>query len=269
MFEFLQNEVTFYLLCGLLGFAASVIVVCILSKNRNVTRSRFIGLYACSAAGLFVGGHLLFFLVGLPEYIKEIGPTLKSFNDFVSSLGIAASGMVFYGGLLMGLLFMYIYCRRIPLPIRPYFNIIVLTCPLFHFFGRIGCALSGCCYGIEYHGPLAIHYNASFVTPGVNDDLVNFPRFPVQLLEALLELILFIVLLLIYLKKEDTFSVTSTYLLVYPIIRFFDEFLRGDVQRGIWGPFSTSQWISLVIFIITLIYLITQRNRIKTAPRHG
>lgn len=269
MFEFLQNEITFYLLCGLLGLAASIIVVCILTRNRNVTRSRFIGLYVCAAAGLFVGGHLLFFLVGLPEYLKEVAPTLKDFNDFLGSLGIAASGMVFYGGLLVGLLFMYIYCRKVPLPVRPYFNIMVVTCPLFHCFGRIGCALSGCCYGIEYHGPFAIQYNETFVTPGVNEDLVDFPRFPVQLLEALLELILFIVLLIIYIKKEDTFSVTVSYLLIYPVIRFFDEFLRGDVQRGIWGPFSTSQWISLAIFLITLIYLITQRNRIKTAPRHG
>ncbi|MCQ2512227.1 MAG: prolipoprotein diacylglyceryl transferase [Lachnospiraceae bacterium] len=263
MFEFLQNEVTFYLLCGLLGLAASIIVVCVLIRNRNVTKSRFIALYACAAAGLFVGGHFFFFLVGLPDYIRDVVPTLKSFYDFVISLGMASSGMVFYGGLLFGLLFMYIYCKCVKLPIRHYLNIMVVTCPLFHCFGRIGCALSGCCYGIEYHGPLAILYNESFVTPGVNEDLVDFPRFPVQLLEALLELILFIVLLLIYLKKEDTFSVTATYLLVYPIIRFFDEFLRGDMQRGIWGPLSTSQWISLVIFIITLIYLIVQRNRSK------
>lgn len=269
MLEFIQNEITFYLLCGILGLAASIVVVCILVRKHNVTPSRFFGLYLCAGAGLFVGGHLLFFLVGLPDFIKYDVPTLKSFNDFISAFGIAASGMVFYGGLLMALLFMYLYCKSVKLPVRPYFNIMVVTFPLFHCFGRIGCVLSGCCYGIEYHGPLAINYSASLITRGVNDDLADFSRFPVQLLEALLELILFIVLLIIYTKKEDAFSVTTTYLLCYPVIRFFDEFLRGDVQRGIWGPFSTSQWISLAIFLITLIYRIVQQNRSKKEPLHG
>ncbi len=269
MLEFLQNEVTFYLLCGLLGLGASILVVCLLIRNRYIIKSTFIALYACAAAGLFVGGHLLFFLVGLPDFIRDVVPTLKSFNDFLDSFAVAASGMVFYGGLLVGLLFMYWYCKYRQLPIRPYFNIMVVTCPLFHCFGRIGCVLSGCCYGIEYHGPLAINYSPSLITPGVNEDLADFPRFPIQLLEALLELILFIVLLIIYIKKEDAFSVTTTYLLVYPVIRFFDEFLRGDALRGFWGPLSTSQWISIILFTITLIYLLTQRSRSKKEPLRG
>ena len=73
----------------------------------------------------------------------------------------------------------------------------------------------------------------------------------------------FVVLLLIYLKKGDAFPVTPVYLICYSVIRFFDEFLRGDVARGIWGPFSTSQWISLVIFVVTVIYLIASRNKEK------
>ena len=89
-----------------------------------------------------------------------------------------------------------------------------------------------------------------------------------QPLEALLELLIFVFLLVMLIKKDDAFSVTSTYLLIYSVVRFLDEFLRGDALRGFWGPLSTSQWISLAIFIVTLIYLIVKRTR-TGAPLSG
>ena len=40
------------------------------------------------------------------------------------------------------------------------------------------------------------------------------------------------------------------YLILYSLGRFLIEFLRGDVIRGSVGPFSTSQFISIFIFLI-------------------
>jgi len=261
MLDFLDGKTNWYLICGIAGLAASVLVVLLLIRKRHVTKIQFLYLYILAALGLFIGGHLLFFLVGLPDFIRDEVPNIHSFSDFLTSFSYAASGMVFYGGLLFVLLFLYIYCKRVKLPVRRYMNIMVVTFPLFHFFGRIGCTLSGCCYGIEYHGHFALTYPAAIINEGVNDHLADFSRFPIQPMEALLELILFIVLLIIYVKKEDAVSITSIYLIFYSVIRFADEYLRGDVVRGIWGPFSTSQWISLAILIGTVIVLIVQKTR--------
>ncbi len=205
----------------------------------------------------------MFFLVGLPDFIKYDVPNIHSGAQLLDSLYYASSGMVFYGGLLCALLFMYIYIRVRKLPGRLYLNNMVLAFPVFHCLGRVGCSLTGCCYGIEYHGFCALHYTASHITPGLNDDIADFARFPVQPMEALLELLIFVVLLILFLKKGDRFAVTPAYLLMYSVVRFFDEFLRGDFLRGIWGPFSTSQWISLIIFIVTIIYLIVKRSQFR------
>ncbi len=261
MLDFLDGKTNWYLICGAVGLAASVLVVLLLIRKRHVTKIQFLYLYILAALGLFIGGHLLFFLVGLPDFIREAVPRIHSFSDFLTEFSYAASGMVFYGGLLCVILFLYIYCKRVKLPVRRYMNIMTVTFPLFHFFGRIGCTLSGCCYGIEYHGALAIHYPTALITEGVNDHLADFSRFPIQPLEAVLELILFIVLLILYVKKEDAVSITSIYLISYSVIRFLDEYLRGDVVRGILGPFSTSQWISLAILIGTIIFLIIPKKR--------
>lgn len=57
----------------------------------------------------------------------------------------------------------------------------VCSVPLFSAFSKLGCFLTGCCYGRHYEGSLRVVYGRNTVNP--------FPgtgRFPVQLLTALL-----------------------------------------------------------------------------------
>ena len=39
----------------------------------------------------------------------------------------------------------------------------------------------------------------------------------------------------------------------YSAIRFFCEFFRGDPERGVWGPLSTSQIIGLLVFAAAIL----------------
>ncbi len=84
-----------------------------------------------------------------------------------------------------------------------------------------------------------------------HNDYVNglgsVSRFPVQLLEALINLILFIILFLYAKKPRKDGSLLGIYLICYSLLRFSLEFLRGDVERGILLGISTSQWISLLL----------------------
>ncbi len=256
----LSNFLTPYFLCGFAGFVLSLLTVLLICHKKNYSKAHGFFLIVVAIIGLFIGGHLLFFIVGLPKFITEVMPDVHSFDQFLAAFSANASGLVFYGSMLGALLALYIYIKANHMALRPNLNLSVLIFPLAHACGRVGCALTGCCYGIEYHGPLAIMYSASQITPGANDDLADFSRFPVQPLEAICELIIFFILLYFYMKKGDDFSVTTTYLLIYPVVRFFDEFLRGDNIRGLWGPFSTSQWISLAILIVTTVYLIVKKK---------
>ena len=261
MLDFIRNSIGFYNLAIVIGLLASIIVIFLLARRRDLLKGQLLYMSLFLLVGVFLGAHILFFLVGLPDFIRDYAGQIHSFSEFLNAFLTASSGLVFYGGLLGGLLMLFISCRMYGLPLRENLNNFVVAFPLFHFFGRIGCALTGCCYGIEYHGLFELHYNATHINPGVNDGIDAFPRFPVQLLEALIELIIFIVLLIIYIKKEDKYSLTCIYLLSYAVVRFLDEFLRGDDIRGFWGPLSTSQWISIAIIIGVVIYLTVQRNR--------
>jgi len=256
------NTVNYYGIFTVIGLLASILVLFFLVRKKKMFSDDLVYGAIWIAVGAFLGAHILFFFVNLPDFITNItaNPPID-LGDFFTRLYRAASGLVFYGGLLGALLGLYIYTRVRHLPLRKYLNLFVVVFPLFHAIGRIGCVFSGCCYGIEYHGVCAIHYPDSVIIAGINDHITDFSRFPVQPLEALCEILIFVFLLLLYLKKGDTVSIAIPYLLLYAVVRFCDEFLRGDTYRGIWGPFSTSQWISLAIIVVTVIYIFLKRSR--------
>ena len=204
---------------------------------------------------------MLFFLVNLPGFSTVYGPSIFDIQSFFTALLNAASGMVFYGGLFGAIAGICLFCRIIKVPVRPFLNPMSCVFPLLHAFGRIGCTLGGCCYGIEYHGVLAIQYTSEQINPGISDHIADFPRFPVQPLEALCELLLCVFLVLIYLRTQNRYSLVLIYLFSYGVIRFLDEFLRGDAVRGLWGPLSTSQWIALGCIIgISAWYLLKRKK---------
>ena len=78
--------------------------------------------------------------------------------------------------------------------------------------------------------------------------LFMMKKMPVQLIEALLELIVFLILCVIDKRKKDV-DLLAVYLTTYAIIRFVLEFLRGDSVRGVIMGISTSQCISILIIL--------------------
>ena len=52
----------------------------------------------------------------------------------------------------------------------------------------------------------------------------------------------------------------GVYLIVYSIMRFCLEFVRGDAIRGGFLGLSTSQWISIVLLPLG-IYLVFRKNK--------
>lgn len=257
MFENLFENANPYNICAAIGFVLALAVTVLLAIRRRALNFEFIALCFIAATGLFFGAHIMYLLVSLPEFIQYCqSGAVFNMDSFIDAIFMYGGGMVFYGGLLGALLALFVALKKMKatMNMRSNLNNFVTAFPLFHAFGRIGCTLNGCCYGIEYHGIFALTYTEDHIRGSVNADIADFSRFPVQPLEALLEFILFGVLLFICLKYRDKYSLTCIYLFSYSIIRFLDEFLRGDAVRGIWGPFSTSQWISLFILIGVIIY---------------
>jgi phosphatidylglycerol:prolipoprotein diacylglycerol transferase len=250
LFTIFGKPIGTYLIMSLAGIFAAGIYVSHVCKKSGYDDNDGIIFMLLALIGVFIGGHILYSIVNYRIIIYAINniETVKSFQDFLNIASLIWGGSVFYGGLFGGLLVAKIVtCKR---PQFGYlFDIATPSIPLFHFFGRIGCFLGGCCFGIESSFGFTFRRSIVEEANGIN-------RFPVQLLEALFNLILFFILDKFRDKNMFKQNLIYIYLLFYSIARFFIEFLRGDKYRGFFLGLSTSQCISVLIlcFVVPKVF---------------
>ena len=74
----------------------------------------------------------------------------------------------------------------------------------------------------------------------------------------------FLIFAILYhnLEKGKHPEITSAlYMILYSIGRFAIEFIRGDINRGFVGVLSTSQFISLFVFLAGIYLMIQAKNK--------
>jgi len=259
IFTITGRTVGMYQIMMLAGiFTSGFYVTHICKKNGNDESDAIIFLLMISI-GVIAGGHILYLIVNFRILIKIIKNihVIDSFKNFLSAVNLLLGGNVFYGGLLGGILAALIILKKRPQS-GYLLDIITPAIPLFHFFGRIGCFFAGCCFGIESSFGFTFSHSIIEEANGIN-------RFPVQLLEAFINLLLFIVLDFFRRKNFFIKNIIYIYLLLYSVARFFIEFLRGDEYRGFVFALSTSQFISILVFCFTVlkIYSLSKHNNFK------
>ncbi len=246
------REVGTYALCTVIGLLVSGFVAFKIGKKCGFTLEDIIFVMLSIVAGILIGGHLLY---GITNYKSIIALFTNisgmSFKQVFGAISVIFGGSVFYGGFLGAIVTLGIYSARFEKEKRrAIFDIYAVCVPLFHCFGRIGCFLGGCCYGIESKLGITVHNNT--LVPELND----VSRVPVALIEAYFNILLFFLLHKLFSKGKLHGKLIYLYMLCYSVIRFGTEFLRGDEIRGIWFGFSTSQWISAILFVIAFFYFL-------------
>ena len=169
-----------------------------------------------------------------------------------------SSGIVFYGGLLGGILGALIGIRVAKCKLETVARSVVPYIPLAHAIGRVGCVMAGCCHGFAYEGPFALRYPHS--VSGLSPEQGYFP---VQPLEALINVVICLFLLWHKKRSKRAMDLLFTYLGLYAVSRFFLEMLRGDIIRGIWYAISTSQIISIVLLGVSVAGLCWKNSRFR------
>lgn len=230
------------------GVIVANIIAMIIIKKSKYDLNDFIIMEGYCLFGAFVGAKLLYLIVSFKDIQWD---KIFDFNYFNN---LMLAGFVFYGGLIGGLVFVFLGGKIHKINTQEYIRKFIFLIPLIHGFGRIGCHMAGCCYGRPYHGAFAIVFpENSYALPGVK-------LFPIQITEAIL--LFTIAFIMIYLGEKKNFYYTvEFYFIVYGIVRFILEFARYDEIRGIYMGLSTSQWISLVLIIIAVGMIIKKKRQ--------
>jgi len=204
------------------------------------------------AAGV-VGGKLFMIFEDPSHYLSNPG---KLFSG---------SGFVFYGSLLLCIPTMIWFFRKYKIPTLAMLDIMAVVTCIVHGFGRIGCFMAGCCYGIPTDGFLGI----VFTDPVCQAEPLNTSLHPTQLYEATFILLLAVSLLFLKSRKQFDGQLFLIYLIVYAAGRGVIELFRGDLARGfvIDGVLSNSQFISLLVIAVSLYFYVKLRRNGKLISR--
>lgn len=204
---------------------------------------------------------------------------MLNWNEFTQDpLGLLLSrqGFVFQGGFIAALVAGAIFTRKRGLPLLSVTDVVAPALALAHGFGRIGCFFAGCCYGkicepghmnalerllsvrypldLEPGGQLSgfnFAYQAQLarglITP---DATAPLPILPVQLFESFGNFLICVLLLWTWRRQRFSGQVFALYMMIYSVLRFSLEFLRGDIDRGVFfhGLLSTGQLIAIATF---------------------
>jgi phosphatidylglycerol---prolipoprotein diacylglyceryl transferase len=183
-----------------------------------------------------IGGKLFLFLEDPGAYI-----------DHPKRL-FTGRGFVFYGSFLLAIPTMWWFFKANKLNPYRMLDVMAVTTCLVHMFGRTGCFLAGCCYGLPTDSALGV----TFTDPVCFAEPVNTPLFPTQLFEALYIFLVMVVLLMFRNKRTFYGQLFLAYLILYAIGRSILEIFRGDTGRGfvIDDYLSHSQFIAFVVLLV-------------------
>ena len=165
------------------------------------------------------------------------------------NINLITAGLSSYGGVI-GLIISTLIFEKITNE-KKIKTAYILSLPLMYSVSKLGCFFAGCCYGIKYNGIFNIKY----------ENLYSYTVFPVQLLETISFLIIFIILNIIY-KKTKTKNIIWYTILFSALIKFALDYLRIS-HTGIL--LSTNQIISIVFVMISIVMLgyNTRKREIK------
>lgn len=226
------------------GVVLSVSLACLYVKKTGGDPLDIILLVAYGFLGGIIGAKLLFFIAA-----RDLIEWDRFFDADYFQL-IMSGGFVFYGGLIGGVGTALLAGKIHKVDSLMYLKKVAFFIPLAHGFGRVGCFLTGCCYGIPFEGEISV------VFPEGSNAPAGIPLFPIQLLEAVLLFFIFISLAYLVVRMDFKYSLEA-YLITYSLLRFCLEYLRYDEARGAFFGLYTSQWISIIIVIGTLMFLMT------------
>lgn len=168
--------------------------------------------------------------------------TVNIFTAGLSSLGAAI------GLLLSVLIFTKIYKERT----KEIYEIFAITLPIMYGISKIGCHFAGCCYGIPYDG---ICYTTS------KFEKTYDKLFPVQLVESIIFIIIFIISILMYYNKIRI-NYLAVEMTICAIAKFVLDYLR---YSNIGKVITINQIICFMFFILGAVILYKGKRKDKRA----
>ncbi len=309
--QFLQPEIIpglpfrWYGMMYLVAFAITYVLTLYQVKQRRleVSTETVTDFFFWGIVGLLIGARLFSALIFDETGYYWRNP-LRIFWPFDESRRfVGIQGMNYYGGLLGAVVGFMIYGRRKGLDVVDFGDMMTAAIPLGYTFGRVGNFINGELFGRVTTAPWGVIFPhaqefpageswvqetaraAGLSVPADPSVLVNLPRHPTQLYEALFEGVIAWLVIWFFLRNRRPFRgfIIGIYVLSYGAFRFVIDYFRMPLGSDYllrfasdpsippyrlltpWNFIASQAWSLLMVVAGIVILIVFKRLSLQAA----
>ena len=250
-------EIRWYAILILTGFIIGMFLVKKEAVRQNLEINKIMDLCFYLVLVSIIGARIYYVIFKFSEYKDNIIDIFK----------IWEGGLAIHGGIIAGIIFSYIYCKKNKIDFLKLTDIISPALILGQAIGRWGNFFNGEAFGSATTLSHLHHLHLpNFIIKGMylysDTDLKFAYRQPTFLYESIWCILGFIILLIIRRnKKIKPGQITATYFIIYGIERFFVEYLRTDSLMFL--NLKVAQIISIIMVLTGIILLVIAQKKAK------
>lgn len=235
-----------------LGILLAYKLIVFQGKEENIDEDTILDLVTVTVLGGFVGARIYYVVFQWDYYRMHPEEIIQIWHG----------GIAVYGGIIAGVLILYIMCKKYKLNTLRVFDMTAPAIMLAQSIGRWGNFINQEAYGGEVSKVILEkwHLPKWLIDQMYIEGIYHHPTF---LYESLWNLIgVGILLLLRYrVRKRPDGLIAASYFIWYGIGRAWIEGLRSDSLY--WGSFRVSQLLSILLIICSTVWIIYQYKQKK------
>lgn len=222
-----------------IAFLSAVFTIWRLCRVYDIPEEQTLDITFLTFFGALVGSRIFFVLTNPNQ-----------FDSFLKILLINRyPGLNFWGGIIFGIVALKLLVNHFKLHFWQIADFVTVGVFVSLIFGSFGCLLGSCQYGVISNLPLSV--------PQVG---VLENRFPIQLVSSLIYLLAALNLWKICLRFHWSGKVSALGFIFLGLIKFFTDYLRGDVSLVVW-KITFNQIFGIGVFLFGFYIIYTQGKR--------
>ena len=242
-------NIYWYSIFILLGVIVAYFLITTESKKHNIDKNFINNLIFYTLIIGILGARIYYVIFNLNYYLSNILEILKIYNG----------GLAIHGGLIFGIVFVYLYCKKYNINFYRILDICSPAVIIAQAIGRWGNFFNGEAYGSKTTYEFLKSINIpTFIIDGMYIDGNYY--LPTFFFESILCIIGFIIIILLRKNKKIKLGFQiGFYLIWYGILRFFIEILRTDSLMLL--DLKMAQIISIIGVLLGFILIIKSKNK--------
>jgi phosphatidylglycerol---prolipoprotein diacylglyceryl transferase len=228
------------------------------ARRYGVDPQKILDLSVVIILAAVVGSRLLYVLFHLDQYSNPL-----------DMFALWQGGATFYGGFLLAMAASYWWVQRHNLSFLTVADVIAPSMALGLVFTRVGCLLSGCCFGKPTDGPLGLVFppdspagNAAAAI-AAERGVDHVALHPTQIYSSFKGLVIFLVLMIAQRHLTRRGALFGLFLVLYGIGRFTIDFFRFyEDNARILAGLTFNQVISVVLILAGAFLLVRKEKQV-------